>query len=249
MRANIEGECSADCECNQKINDQGPYSLKTLSWTSNCPNRSKRLECKPHDTCDNTRLTTKKNLHVGSDLDIKMCWGIDVYTRYNIYSILGVKDSIDEKNAFIDTLLKVSNFTSFEGWNLRRSCQLLREMILDPDKREKLGLLPEFWLYSKMVEDLLLYKQGREGFRLYSKGLGVVCVRDSGIKVNELVVEYLGEVYSASQWFEKQDAIKMFLIEIKYPLLNEGKANSVDQKTRQTSQNIRWKMEFQNFII
>ena len=149
------------------------------------------------------------------NLDIKTCWGIDVYTRYNIYSILGVRDTIDEKNAFIDALMKVSNFTNFEGWNLRQSCQLMREMLQNPDLRKKLGLKPEFWAYSKMVEDLLLYKQGREGFRLFSKGVGIICIKEAGIKVNELVVEYLGEVYSASQWYEKQDAIKMFLINVK----------------------------------
>ena len=217
MKANIQENCTPDCECNKPVYEQGPYSLKTLTWTSECPNRSKRLECKPHDTCDNTRLTLKKQLQLGSDLDIKLCWGIDVYTRYNIYSILGLKDSLEEKNEFIDALLKVSNFTNFEGWNLRRSCQLMREMLKDPEMKKKLGLKPVFGAYSKIVEDLLLYKQGREGFRLFSKGVGVVCVREEGIKVNELVVEYLGEVYSASQWFEKQDAIKMFLINVKYP--------------------------------
>lgn len=215
MKANIQGECNEDCECNKDVSEQGQYSLRTLSWMSDCPNRSKRLECKPHHKCDNTRLTFKKHLQLGPDLDIKTCWGIDVYTRYNIYSILGVRDSIDEKNAFIDALMKVSNFTNFEGWNLRQSCQLMREMLKNPELRKKLGLQPEFWAYSRMVEDLLLYKQGREGFRLFSKGVGVVCIRESGIKVNELVVEYLGEVYSASQWYEKQDAIKMFLINVK----------------------------------
>lgn len=39
--------------------------------------------------------------------------------------------------------------------------------------------------------------------------------RPEGIKKNELVIEYLGEVYSACQWYEKQDAIKMFNIAIR----------------------------------
>ena len=40
-------------------------------------------------------------------------------------------------------------------------------------------------------------------------------LRPEGIQKNELVIEYLGEVYAPYQWFEKQDAIKMFNTNIK----------------------------------
>lgn len=215
MKAQITNLCSADCDCTKPVSQQGPYSLRSQSWLSSCPNRSKCVECDPHENCDNSRLSQKQQLNLGSDLEVKLCWGFDVYTRYNVYSILGLKENIEEKNAFIDSLLKVSNFVGFEGWNLRQSCQKMREMLKDPEMRSKLGLIPQYWTYCKMVEDLLLYKQGREGFRMFSKGVGVVCTKDEGVKINELVVEYLGEVYSASQWFEKQDAIKMFQTNLK----------------------------------
>lgn len=215
MKANISTKCSDDCDCTKPVFKQGPYSLRSQTWLSGCPNRSKCVECVPHEGCDNSRLSQKKQLSLEADLEVKLCWGFDVYTRYNVYSILGLKENIDEKIVFIECLLKVSNFVGFEGWNLRKSCEKMREMLKDKEMRTKLGLIPEYWTYCKMVEDLLLYKQGREGFRMFSKGVGVVCTRTSGIRVNELVVEYLGEVYSASQWFEKQDAIKMFQTNLK----------------------------------
>jgi len=32
-------------------------------------------------------------------------------------------------------------------------------------------------------------------FRVHSKGLGIFCKRKEGIKCNDLIVEYFGEIY------------------------------------------------------
>lgn len=48
----------------------------------------------------------------------------------------------------------------------------------------------------------------QEEFRVHSKGLGVICNRKEGIKKNQLIIEYFGELYSPWRWYEKQDVIK-----------------------------------------
>ena len=48
-----------------------------------------------------------------------------------------------------------------------------------------------------------------EHFRIYSKGTGVLCNRKEGIKSNEFIIEYFGEIYPPWRWYEKQDVIKM----------------------------------------
>jgi hypothetical protein len=42
----------------------------------------------------------------------------------------------------------------------------------------------------------------------YTKGIGIYCIKESGIKMNEYIAGYYGEVYSPWYWFEKQDIIK-----------------------------------------
>ncbi|KAA8524558.1 hypothetical protein F0562_010981 [Nyssa sinensis] len=42
----------------------------------------------------------------------------------------------------------------------------------------------------------------------YRKGLGVVCNKEGGFGEDDFVVEFLGEVYPAWKWFEKQDGIR-----------------------------------------
>lgn len=38
-------------------------------------------------------------------------------------------------------------------------------------------------------------KENDPYFRVHSKGLGIFCKRKEGIKSNQLVVEYFGEIY------------------------------------------------------
>ena len=42
-----------------------------------------------------------------------------------------------------------------------------------------------------------------ERFRIFTKGLGVVCDRPEGVKKNQLVIEYFGEIYPIWRWYEK----------------------------------------------
>ena len=155
-------------------------------------------------------------MELDRDLKLKLCWGIDLPTRVGIFNCLGYSLGSDEnRGLFLDDLIKVSNFTDFEGWNLRAICQKMRELIKDERMRETLGLKTEYWPVCRVIEDLMLYKVARTGFRFYSKGYGVICIKESGILKNEVITDYLGEIYTPTQWFEKQDAIKTFQKDLK----------------------------------
>eukprot|EP00494_Astrolonche_serrata_P029308 UN29575 len=45
-------------------------------------------------------------------------------------------------------------------------------------------------------------------FPIYSKGNGICCVTKEGLKPNEFVVEYFGELYPSWRWYEKCDRTK-----------------------------------------
>lgn len=44
-------------------------------------------------------------------------------------------------------------------------------------------------------------------FRIHPKGTGVVVANPAGVKANELVSEYIGELYAPWRWLERQDAV------------------------------------------
>ncbi|KAJ1698179.1 hypothetical protein LUZ63_006691 [Rhynchospora breviuscula] len=62
----------------------------------------------------------------------------------------------------------------------------------------------------KMCMAILRAMQNRpdDNYVAYRKGLGVVCNKEEGISVEDFVVEFLGEVYPAWRWYEKQDGIR-----------------------------------------
>ena len=45
------------------------------------------------------------------------------------------------------------------------------------------------------MKKVLRYDQPRDGFRVHTKGLGLVCINKIGIKTNSLIIPYLGEIY------------------------------------------------------
>lgn len=58
-------------------------------------------------------------------------------------------------------------------------------------------------------------KQIRSGIRFHCKGLGVFCKKREGIKKNQIVTTYFGEVYPSWYWGIKQQVIKEFLQKVK----------------------------------
>ncbi|XP_078428561.1 SET domain protein 2 [Wolffia australiana] len=53
-----------------------------------------------------------------------------------------------------------------------------------------------------------MHSRPDDNYVAYRKGLGVVCNKDGGFGEDDFVVEFLGEVYPAWKWFEKQDGIR-----------------------------------------
>jgi hypothetical protein len=54
----------------------------------------------------------------------------------------------------------------------------------------------------------MIKDRNRNYFRVHSKGIGIFCKRQDGIKASNLIVEYFGEIYQPWNWYEKQDVLK-----------------------------------------
>ena len=64
---------------------------------------------------------------------------------------------------------------------------------------------------ARIIETLIDLNIDPTAFRLHSKGKGLICIEKNGFEKNRLVSKYVGEVYSPSRWYEKQDAIKKYM--------------------------------------
>lgn len=64
------------------------FSWDEGNWKSTCKNRANRIECESCNNCLNQSNKLKKEKVIGKDVQEQLCWGIDLYTRKNIFYLL-----------------------------------------------------------------------------------------------------------------------------------------------------------------
>lgn len=106
-------KCPENCAC-FNFETLGEFSLEFSTWVSTCPNRAEKIECdeKSHaGICKNMGIGLKQRKILGEDVEERLSWGIDIYTRKNIYWVLpDNKEEIDKKFDFIQNkLMKAIN--------------------------------------------------------------------------------------------------------------------------------------------
>lgn len=95
-------ECPPDCQCKRGLEDIGSFSLELQTWMSSCKNRFNKIECQCEDPlCKNAPSWRQQQKRLGQDLEETICWGIDLYTRKNIYLLLPENFSEEDKFEFI----------------------------------------------------------------------------------------------------------------------------------------------------
>lgn len=106
-------------------------------------------------------------------------------------------------NFIMNALQKSLMCQGENGWDIKESLKF----IINTN-------VPDFTLEEKAISEIVLSaleenpKMQEEHFRVYCKGLGVRCKRKEGIKANEFITEYFGEIYPSWRWYEKEDVIK-----------------------------------------
>ena len=90
-----------------------------------------------------------------------------------------------------------------DGWDIKLALNhIIKDTTLsftNQDKELAQILLTAFEGRIKMQE---------EHFQIHLKRLGMKWIRKQGIKTNEFLIEYFGEVYPCWRWYEKEDALK-----------------------------------------
>lgn len=110
---NFPTKCPDNCCC-FSFETLGDFSYEQSTWISNCPNRKEKMECDENShngICKNMGIGRKQRKILGEDVEERLSWGIDIYTRKNIFWVLpDSRDEIDKKFDFIQNkLMKAIN--------------------------------------------------------------------------------------------------------------------------------------------
>ncbi|KAK1388983.1 Histone-lysine N-methyltransferase ATXR3 [Heracleum sosnowskyi] len=154
----------------------------------------------------------KPRKQLGDEVLEQEVYGIDPYTHNLLLDSMPDESDwpLSDKHVFIeDMLLRTLNrqarsFTGTENTPMKYSLEPVIEDILKSSKEEhdiRTVRVCQYMLNS-------IKKRPEDNYVAYRKGLGVVCNKQGGFVQDDFVVEFLGEVYPAWKWFEKQDGIR-----------------------------------------
>ena len=152
-----------------------------------------------------TRLKNPKGYTVDNvTLIEKDVWGIDCYTRKNIVLAIGNHlASEEEKTFFVEKVLlpHINMQASDVAWDMR--------VALNAISRNIHGNIEEKYVNAADAVVSAVNRWEDHNFRVHPKGKGIICVKEGGIRKDEFINEYQGEVYPAWQWNERENAIEM----------------------------------------
>ena len=205
---------SCDGECCKEYSQLGPLNLESSHWNSNCVDRKGNIECNPtickckEETCKNMSLYCKRYKKINEDVEERYTWGIDLYTYRNLLNLFPENFTDDDDHAkdfkhFIEKSLMIAlSKLGKYGNTIEKGCEFILQ---NADKYSYLDITLAEHLINIYSSIDICKKEINNAF---SKGIGIFCIKQTGIKQNELIAPYLGEIYSPYMWYEKQDIIK-----------------------------------------
>ncbi|KAH9614532.1 hypothetical protein KSS87_020109 [Heliosperma pusillum] len=152
----------------------------------------------------------KPRKKLGEQVIEQEVYGIDPYTYNLLLDSMSEDDwPLVEKHKFIeDVVLRELNKQArhYTGSESTPMTYQLKPVI---EESLKTAAAEHNTRDVKLCKSLLQAMHSRaDNYVSYRKGLGVVCDKEGGFTEDDFVVEFLGEVYPAWKWFEKQDGIR-----------------------------------------
>jgi len=221
-------KCDGTCCLNYE--DLGPLSLEKGNWSSKCSDRHNNMECDPNvcgckENCKNQSISRNIMKVLGDDVEERYAWGIDLFTFRNLLDFLPWNIDESHKASYISLhLLKSFSLLQRDGWNIKKACKYIYENIesyYSNIKDAKINISIEkidvYYLSKHLFKLFSSCLNAKRNTTAYSKGMGIFCKKKEGIKSNELINTYLGEIYPPWYWFEKQDLIKKHKLDKELP--------------------------------
>ncbi len=218
MKTSLKGGCEGK-HC-LEFGQLGPLNLNEDTWQSECTDRRRttydhtrrigKIECdKEHcgckdKECKNRYITDRKRKKMGTHVQEIESWGLDWFTVRYISSLFPGNITDPTAGKYVEEKLNPALQAQGRfGWDIRRALKHIMG-----SKDETVFTARDKKLSEQLLKIVRTHRQGIEAFRVHTKGIGIICIAKEGIKCNELIHEYFGEIYAPWRWYEKQDIIK-----------------------------------------
>lgn len=197
LRSDKRPECARkECVCvTESLEQFCTFKPHQSSWTSTCVNKEKRIECDTQcgPDCNNSFLRKEEYQRLGQEVSLRQCWGIDFYSRKNLFHLLPKELSHRQRALIIDNIVRELNFQGHNGWNIIKSARKTQRdiqmrlaslrgsnEIVDTGERMVGGDLQDFF-YSENMEAKELLQEVEmlaRGIEVLIKQLGIKQLRD-----------------------------------------------------------------------
>ena len=137
-------------------------------------------------------MSLNQALQLNVDVIEKISWGIDMGTGLNLIALLPINIPQKIKSDFIENKVVFAiQQQGDKGFDVREALKyILNEKDHSRFKEFDREMASILLAGINMVKDTI-----ERHFRVHSKGIGIFCKREEGIKASTLVIEYFGEIY------------------------------------------------------
>ena len=146
----------------------------------------------------------------GEDVELQSVWGLDSYTRGLLITALEQCPELpdeESRDVFINNhLLPALNALGDDGWDLIKALQRIENKSgasskLKTTAARVVNALTGLEIHCNEGKDVR--PEARKHVRAHPKGEGVVVTRRGGLPAGTFLGEYLGELYTAWRWAER----------------------------------------------
>lgn len=125
LRSDLQGCCDADCSCADSELSQAEYCSYCpliANFKSSCKDKAASVECGPRckcgPGCKNRPITSGEEMKIEKDVVLKLCWGVDLFTRKNIFFLTPSFLSNDERLQLVNQIIRELNSSGIDGWDI-----------------------------------------------------------------------------------------------------------------------------------
>lgn len=129
LKSEVKPNCNSKCCCNQKLSNFCKISQFRDHWETGCLDKKGNIECDDNCGCQSNcknRALQKNNMdELTKNVDVKLCWGLDLATRQSICFMMPAYLNFEGQRHFMDKILNTLNEFGYEGWNITNCLQSL----------------------------------------------------------------------------------------------------------------------------
>lgn len=145
LKSEVKPHCEAECCCLKEVRRFCKISHYRDHWESGCCDKKSNIECGENcgcdSSCNNRALQTSNMGDLSKNVEIKLCWGVDLATRQSICFLMPVYLNFEGQRYYTDKILNNLNNFGYEGWNLTNCLEYLVSKVSSELQQHKMNSL------------------------------------------------------------------------------------------------------------